>query len=143
VARARLAEGIRLAREIGARRPLSLLSCTLGFASYIDGDDSDARSMFDQSLAIAQRSGDHLMAAYAQLGLALVSSCTGDREAAATLHGAADAIHARLGTRFDSLESRLRDADVMYLRGELGAAAFQSAYNAGRASHMPAAVIPA
>jgi tetratricopeptide (TPR) repeat protein len=143
VARARLADGVRLAQRIGARRGLSLLSCTLGFASYLDGDDADARAMFDRSLAIAQRSGDQLMVAYAQLGLALVASRAGDARAAATLHGAADAVHAKLGTRFDSLESRLRDADVMYLRGELGTAAFQSAYNAGYASEFPAATVPA
>lgn len=143
VARARLAEGVRLAREIGARRALSMLSCTLGFASYLAEADADARAMFDQSLAIAQRSGDHLMGAYAQLGRALLASRTGDAQAAATLHGAADAIRARLGTRFDSLESRLRDADITDLRAELGDAMFQSAYNAGYVSDAPAAAVPA
>jgi predicted ATPase/DNA-binding SARP family transcriptional activator len=143
VARARLADGVRLAQQIGARRGLSLLSCTLGFASYLDGADDDARAMFDQSLAIAQRSGDQLMVAYAQLGRALIASRTGDARAAAKLHGAADAIHARLGTRFDSLESRLRAADLSRLRGALGGSAFQAAYDAGHASDVPTAVIAA
>ncbi|HZE06145.1 MAG TPA: BTAD domain-containing putative transcriptional regulator [Solirubrobacteraceae bacterium] len=142
-ARGRLAEGVRLAHEIGARRPLSLLSCTLGFASYLDHADTEARAMFDQSLAIAQRSGDQLMVAYAQLGLALIASRTGDAQAAATLHGAADVIHDRLGTRLDSLESRLRDADLTGVRAALGDTAFQSAYDAGRASDVPAAVLAA
>jgi predicted ATPase/DNA-binding SARP family transcriptional activator len=133
MARARLADGVCLAREIGARRGLSLLSCTLGFASYLDDGDVDARALFDQSLSIAQRSGDHLMVAYAQLGLALTSSRRGDAQAAATLHGAADAIHDKLGTRFDSLESRLREADLTRLRAALGDTAFQRAYNAGHA----------
>ncbi len=61
--------------------------------------------MFDQSLAIAQRNGDQLMVAYAHLGLALIASRAGDAQTAATLHGTADAIHNKLGTRFDSLES--------------------------------------
>lgn len=126
-ARARLADGVRLAREIGARRGLSLISCTLGFASYLDNADAEAREMFEQSLAIAQRSGDQLMVAHAQLGLALIATRAGDAHAAAALHGAADAIHDRLGTRFDSLESRLRDADLARLRAELGETAFQSA----------------
>jgi hypothetical protein len=142
VARERLAEGVRVAQRIGARRGLSLLSCTLGFASYLDDADADARAMFDQSLAIARRSGDQLMVAHAQLGLALVASHTGDAQAAATLHGAADAIHARLGTRFDSLESRLRDADIADLRPELGDAAFNSAYSAGYAADLPPAAVP-
>ncbi|HET6866384.1 MAG TPA: BTAD domain-containing putative transcriptional regulator [Solirubrobacteraceae bacterium] len=143
VARARLTEGVRLAREIGARRPLSLLSCTLGFASYLDDADQDAQAMFDQSLAIAQRSDDGLMVAYAQLGLALIASRAGDAKAAASLHGAADAIHDRLGTRFDSLEARLRAADVTRLRATFGDSAFQAAYTAGHASDIPAAAIPA
>jgi predicted ATPase/DNA-binding SARP family transcriptional activator len=130
--RARLVEGVRLAREIGARRGLGLLSCTLGFASYLDDADTDARTMFDQSLAIAQRNGDQLMVAYAYLGLALLASRTGHAQAAATRHGAADAIHDRLGTRFDRLESRLRAADLARLRAALGEDEFQTAYDAGR-----------
>jgi hypothetical protein len=132
-ARTRLTEGVRLAREIGDRRGLSFNSCTLGFASYLDNADADARAMFDQSLAIAQRDGDQLMVAYDYLGLALVASRAGDAQTAATLHGAADAAHDKLGTRFDSLESRLRDADLTRLRAALGTAAFQTAYNAGHA----------
>ena len=139
VPRARLAEGVRLAREIGDRRGLSLHSCTLGFASYLDNADTDARAMFDQSLAIAQRNGDQLMVAYAHLGLALIASRAGDAQTAATLHGAADAIHDKLGTRFDSLESRLRDADLARLRAALGDTGFQTAYDAGHAPEIPVA----
>jgi predicted ATPase/DNA-binding SARP family transcriptional activator len=142
-ARARLAEGDRLAREIGDLRGLSFNSCTLGFASYLDNADIDARAMFDQSLAIAQRNGDQLMVAYARLGLALVASRAGDAQTAATLHGAADAIQNKLGTRFDSLESRLREADLTRLRAALGETAFQAAYNAGHAPDTPAAAVPA
>ena len=142
-ARERLAEGVRLARDIGARRALSLLSCTLGFASYLDGADAEAGAMFDQSLAIASRSGEQLMVAYAQLGLALVASRAGDTRTAAMLHGAADAIHERLGARFDSLESRLRETDLSRVRAALGDAAFQRDYDAGHVTGVPAAVIPA
>jgi hypothetical protein len=131
-ARTRLTEGVRLAREIGDRRALGLNSCTLGFASYLDNADADARAMFDQSLHIAQRDGDQLMVAYAHLGLALVASRAGDAQTAATLHGAADAAHGKLGTRLDSLESRLRDTDLARLRATLGDTAFQTAYNAGQ-----------
>jgi len=131
VARARLTEGVRVAHDIGDRRGLSLISCTLGFASYLDNADADARAMFEQSLATAERNGDPLMVAYADLGLALIASRAGDAQGAALLHGAADAIHERLGTRFDSLESRLRDADLIRLRAALGDSAFQAAYTAG------------
>ena len=142
-ARIRLAEGVRLAREIGDRRGLSFNSCTLGFASYLDNADAEARSMFDQSLAIAKGNGDQLMVAYSHLGLALVTSRAGDAQTAATLHGVADAVNDKLGTRFDSLESRLRDIDVARLRASLGDTAFQIAYNAGQTPEMTAAATPA
>jgi hypothetical protein len=120
-----------------------LHACTLGFASYLDHADTDAAAMFDQSLAIAQRNGDQLMVAYARLGQALVASRSGDAQSAASLHGAADAIHDKLGTRLESLESRLRDADLTRLRAELGDTAFESAYNAGHASDARATLTPA
>ena len=94
--------------------------------------------MFDQSLDIAQRDGDQLMVAYAHLGLALVASRAGDAQKAATLHGVADAAHDKLGTRFDTLESRLRDTDLTRLRATLGDAAFQTAYDAGYESPVAA-----
>ncbi|HEV7162247.1 MAG TPA: BTAD domain-containing putative transcriptional regulator, partial [Solirubrobacteraceae bacterium] len=43
VARARLTEAVRLAREVGDPRGLSLHLCTLGFASHLDNADTDAR----------------------------------------------------------------------------------------------------
>jgi len=140
-ARARLAEAVRLAQEIGDQRGLSLQLCTLGFASHLDDADTDARAMFDHALAIAHRNGDQLMVAYADLGLALIASRAGEAQTAATLHGAADAIHHKLGTHFDTLESELRDADHTRLRATLGHTAFQSAYGAGYASETPAVAV--
>jgi hypothetical protein len=139
VARERLTEAVRLAQEIGDRRGLSSYLCTLGFASHLDNADDDARETFEQSLAIAHRDGDQLMVAYAYLGLALIASRAGDPQTAATLHGTADAIHNHLGTRFDSLESELRDADLARVRTALGPGPFETAYNAGQASELLAA----
>jgi predicted ATPase/DNA-binding SARP family transcriptional activator len=136
LARVRLTEAVRLAQQIGDRRGLSECLCTLGFASHLDHADTDAREMFEQARAIAHRDGDHLMVAYAYLGLALIASRAGDAQTAARLHGTADAIHQRLGTRFDSLESELRDADLSRVRAALGPAAFENAYDAGHASEI-------
>lgn len=141
-ARVRLAEAVRLAQEIGDRRGLSSHLCTLGFASHLDNADTDAREMFEQSLGIAHRNGDQLMVAYAYLGLALIASRAGDARKAATLHGAADAIHNRLGTRFDSLESELRDGDLTRLRTALSDTAFDIAYNAGYGAEIRAEAAP-
>jgi len=127
-ARASLLEGLRVARTIGDRRGVSLYTCNLGFAAYLDGDDTGARIMFDESLDIARRNGDALTTAHAQTGLALLASRGEDAHAAATLHGLADAIHEQLGTITVGLEARLRDADIARLREALGDAAFETAY---------------
>jgi hypothetical protein len=89
--------------------------------------------MFDESLQIAQRNGDALTVAHAQLGLALLATRSGDVQAAARLHGIADAIHENLGTVTVGLEARLRDTDVATLREALGEAAFETAYTEGHA----------
>jgi tetratricopeptide (TPR) repeat protein len=127
-ARASFLEAIRVARTIGDRRGLSLYMCSLGFAAYVDGDDTCARTMFDDSLQIARRNGDALTAAHAHLGLALLASRGGDPQAAASLHGLADAIHEQLGTVTVGLKGRLRDADIARLREALGDTAFDIAY---------------
>ncbi len=127
-ARARLSEAVRIARAISDRRGLSLYICNLGFAAYLDGDDTGARMMFDESLQIARRNGDALTAAHAQLGLALLASRSGDAAYAASLHRFADAIHEKLGTVAVGVEARLRNADIARLREALGNAAFETAY---------------
>jgi hypothetical protein len=131
-ARASLLEALRVARTIGDRRGLSLYTCNLGFAAYLDGDDTGARTMFDESLQIARRNGDALTAARTQTGLALLASRSGDAHAAASLHGLADAIHRQLGTVSVGLEARLRDADIARLREALGRTAFETAYGQAR-----------
>jgi predicted ATPase/DNA-binding SARP family transcriptional activator len=131
-ARSYLEESTRLVRRVDDRAALSGCTCNFGFASYLDGADNDAQRAFDETLRMARRNADPLMVAYAQLGLALLTSRTGDAYGAATLHGAADAIHERLGTSLDPVESRLRVADISALREVLGDATFHRAYDAGR-----------
>jgi hypothetical protein len=133
-ARARLSEAVRIARTIGDRRGLSVYTCSLGFAAYLDADDTAAWTMLDESLQIAQRNGDPLIAAYAQLGLALLASRAGDPQTAARLHGIADSIHEKLGTTTQNLEARLRETDIAKLRETLGDAAFETAYTQVRAA---------
>jgi len=127
-ARVRFAEALRVARTIGDRRGLSLYTCNLGFAAYLAGDDPEAQAMFDESLQAARRNGDSLTAAHAQLGLALLASRRGDAQAAASLHGSADAIHEKLGTVTVGVEARLREIDIARTRDALGDTAFKTAY---------------
>jgi len=130
-ARALLEEALGLFRDTGDQIGLAFCTCNLGFAEYLDCADTVARTRFDETLRIARHYGDLYMVAHAQLGLALIAARAGDASAAANLHGAADAIHKRLGTQFVAVESRLRDSDIAALREQLGNAAFERAYNAG------------
>ena len=76
---------------------------------------SDARHMFDRTLRTSRRTDDLYVFAYAQLGLALLATRAGDAYGAATMHGVADAIHEKLGTSVDPVESRLRAAHISAL----------------------------
>ncbi|MGZ6637117.1 MAG: ATP-binding protein [Solirubrobacteraceae bacterium] len=131
-ARRYLEHATRLVRNTGDQSGLTTCALNLGLASYLDGADAVARALFDEALRIAQRNGDLYMLAHAQLGLALLATRAGNAYAAATLHGVADAIHERLGTSVDSVESRLRAPDINALRETLGNEAFEHAYDAGR-----------
>jgi hypothetical protein len=128
----RLSEAIEIARTTGQRRYLMHALFNLGLALHLDRADADARPYFDEALHIASQDGNPLMEAYCQLGLALLASRAGDLATAAMLHGQADAIHEKLGTRVEGLESGLREADVGRLRSVLGQREFDSAYLAGR-----------
>jgi predicted ATPase/class 3 adenylate cyclase len=137
-ARARFDEALRLARTLADPRGLSAHTCNLGFALYLSRAYAEARGLFEESLRIASSNSDLLMVAYAQLGLALLAALGGDAKAAARLHGNADALHEKLGTRLQPVESGLRDADIARLRADLGNAQFEAAYSGGRNAAAPA-----
>ena len=106
---------------------------SLGFALHLAGADAEALRR-DRGVASAcLEQLDLTMVAYARLGLALLASRAGDQKAAARLHGSADALHEKLGTQFQIVEARLRDADIARLRRDLGDADFEDAYSVGRA----------
>ena len=141
-ARARFDEAVGLARTIADPRGLSVLTCNLGFALHLAGADAEARALFEESLLLASSNSDLTMVAYARLGLALLASRAGDQKAAARLHGSADALHEKLGTQFQIVEARLRDADIARLRRDLGDADFEDAYSVGRAENERAGLMP-
>ena len=66
------------------------------------------------------------------LGLALAAGADGDPTVAATLHGVADEQYELAGRAFEAIEGGLRARDHAHLRGTLGDAAFEAAYQHGR-----------
>jgi len=134
-ARVRLDEAVEMARALNYRIGVCYSSCNRGYLAYLDGDDDTARSMFVESFKIALRGGDLVLAADAQLGLALMKSRKGDLLDAATLHGVVAAILSQLGAQLQVLEYRLGSEDQARLRQLLGDAVFESAYESGQ--HIP------
>ncbi len=132
LARREMIECMQRFREDGDQGGLTMCVCNLGFASHLDDRPDEARRLFDELVRRAERDRDLLMLAYGQLGLALLARRDGDLDAAAELHGRADALHEKLGTGVDGVESRLRDQDIAALRAALGDPAFDAAYRLGR-----------
>jgi tetratricopeptide (TPR) repeat protein len=133
-ARTHMAAAVAVAKEMRDQWGECGYGLNLGLAAHLDGDDAEAKAIFRECLRVAEQIGVPVWAAYAQLGLALVASRAGDPRAAATLHGAADAINERLGTRFESLEAGLREADIAGLRDTLGEPAYHMAYEEGHSA---------
>jgi hypothetical protein len=79
-------------------------------------------------LARAGRPGD---IPYVLLGFALCASLRGDSELAATLHGAARALHDRNQGSYQALEAEMFDQDRARLIERLGKELFDDAYQSG------------
>ena len=127
-ARADLSEALSIA--LASHDPVSANACcNLGLVECVDGNLIAARSLFTQALSTARHSGDQNQAAFDIFGLALT---TADPEHAAMIHGAADALFDQQGDSYEPVEAELREADHTRIREQLGADAFDAAYQTGR-----------
>jgi len=105
----------------------------LGFACLLDGDVASGRRLLIGVLDTARDTGEKTYVHAALLGLALAAGADGDPTVAATLHGAADHEYEQAGRAFEAIESGLRASDHARLLDALGEAAFDAAYQHGRA----------
>jgi hypothetical protein len=112
----------------------------LGMAEYLSGSLDAAASLAAASLQAARRVFYQRGIAYGLLGLAIIRGSTAGPDWSARLHGAAGQALAALGETPDPLEARLRDANQEKLRAEMGEAAFEAAYAAGRALPLEEAI---
>jgi non-specific serine/threonine protein kinase len=132
-ARAHLEEASILADRFGYQNLSVGLRQNLGLAALIDADPGNARRHFLDSMDTARITGVRPYVPGALLGLALAAGADGDPGVAAILHGAADAHYERSGRALEVLEASLRGHDHGQLRDRLGDAAFDAAYQNGRA----------
>jgi predicted ATPase/class 3 adenylate cyclase len=128
-----LAEALGIARELNDAYGVVYATMNLGLAEYLSGSLEAAASLFAESLRTAQRVFLRPGIAYGLFGLAMIRGSKASPDRSARLHGAADQALEALGETLDSLEARLRAADQERLRVQMGEAAFEAAYAAGRA----------
>jgi len=128
-ARARLEEALAIHRELREPAEIAFVSSNLGFLCHLAGEQTHAAHLFSEVVRSAHRDGARILLAKGLLGAALT---TPEPEAAARLHGSADALQRQLSEALDPFVSGVRDADQDRRRTQLGEAAFLAAYAAGR-----------
>jgi DNA-binding CsgD family transcriptional regulator len=132
-ARSHVAESLEIAHALNASSDIVYQALNLGLAEYLGGLPGAAEALFAEALDVAQRMGMKAGMAYALIGLAMSGRGRAGPCWSARLHGAADQALADLGHALEPLEARLADADRQRLRAEMGEAAFEADYAAGRA----------
>ena len=105
----------------------------LGWVLLREGDPRGARARFEEGLRISRRIGERSGIAYATLGLACVAADLGDRDRAAELHGAAQAVQDRTAEPWQDPESGYRQENLDGVRAALGDEQFERAYARGMA----------
>jgi predicted ATPase/class 3 adenylate cyclase len=105
----------------------------LGWVLLQEGDLRGARARFEEGLRISRRIGERSGIAYATLGLACAAADLGDRDRAAELHGAAQAVQDRAAEPWQDPESGYRQENLDGVRAALGDEQFERAYARGMA----------
>ncbi|MEU3406508.1 BTAD domain-containing putative transcriptional regulator [Streptomyces sp. NPDC006670] len=122
-------------RELRVDAGAAMVLAQLGYAAEQRGDAHRARSLHEQGREAALRTGDPRALAQAFEGIAgaLAADPGGDRLRAAGLLGAAAALRESVAAPLPAAEGWDADRAVTRLRGALGAAAYEAAFQAGRA----------
>jgi non-specific serine/threonine protein kinase len=138
-----LEEAAQRLRSQGFAWGLSEALRYLGDLAQGSGDLDVARERYRESLALAQERGDPRLTTDALEGLAGLTAARGQAERATRLHGAAAALREQLGGAVVPWEHPSRERDLAAARAALGPAAFSSAWAAGAALPLAAAVAEA
>lgn len=129
-ARARLEQAAHTARAIGFDGPHVE---TLGWVRRAEGDLDGAQPIFEASLRMSRRNGQHFSMGCAILGLACLAADRGQWERAAELHGIAQGFCDRSGRPWEELSIQYQQDSLAQLRAQLGQERFDRAYGSGMA----------
>jgi predicted ATPase len=111
-----------------------------GWLSLEEGDPARSRALLLEALSIYAELGDTFYCANALDGLAAVALAAGERERAARLVSAAEALYETVGAPLDPWEQSLRDRTVAALREELEPDALEREWARGRGMGLEQAV---
>ena len=124
-------EALAILEELGDRRGVARILTSLADLALADGDTVRARGLFRQSMAIRQDLGDMPGLAGAMENLARAVAVD-DAEAAARLHGTAEALREAIRAMIPPQASALHDQNLADLEARLGVERFEAARRDGR-----------
>jgi tetratricopeptide (TPR) repeat protein len=130
-ARAHLEAAIRAAQVMG-HLPIYATNKS-GRALLADHDIDGARRAFEDTIRIGRHVGAKLNIGTAILGLACLAADMGEWRRAATLHGAAKALHDQTGIRWEVTISRQRAESLDQIAAAIGDEQLERAYARGAA----------
>jgi non-specific serine/threonine protein kinase len=111
-------EALVLFREVGDQPGLGLVYNSIGERARLSGDDAIARSAYEESLAIAERTGDTRRQYYVLFNLAFVAQHEGDHQEAIRLLLRSLALCQDIGVQTDVAQELLAFAGSLGALGE-------------------------
>jgi len=142
-ARARWEESAMTSRRAGDHWAFSIALANLGKLAACRDDQEAARSHFEHSLILRRENRDVRGIAECLEGIAALACEAGERERAARLFGAAEAVNEVAGAQLFAHWPVERGPAVALLRDSLGPAVFAAAWEQGQAMPMEQAIAEA
>ncbi len=127
-----LEEAVSISDPLALPRFRWSIRTNLGHLAIMRADHSRACSVWLEALTICDEVPALRDEPLNYLGASLCLAAAGDHQHAAELFGTADALLDRDNKAWEPLETRLRDQHQSRLREQMGAPAFQAAYDSGR-----------
>ncbi|MGE3271136.1 MAG: LuxR C-terminal-related transcriptional regulator [Chloroflexota bacterium] len=126
-------EGTALCRAAGDNWAVAVGLSRLGVIMHLQGDMGRARTLSWEAIRICRDVGDPRIMAVALQTVGRTARATGDSAVAARLFGCVEALRNRAGAPLYPAEHADFEREVEALRQSLGHAAFENAWNEGRA----------
>jgi DNA-binding CsgD family transcriptional regulator/tetratricopeptide (TPR) repeat protein len=142
-AMALIEESLAIRRSLGDRESCAYNLHDLGYVAYDQGKHAQAAAYFEESLTLFHELGSTPGVAYCLKGFADVAAAQGQADRAARLFGAHASLCEAIGFVFPPIDQAAYDRTVAGVRAQLGAAAFEAAWDAGQALRLEQAVAEA